>query len=236
MSTPERFFSLYRKNFLAAYSDLVALTTTKPLQILVEESNILSHLIQYNNSDLTPEVRQSNLDKAYNHLVRATLDLHKLLWSEIREKLDAFIIVDPKKRICFNIAEGELLQKYKEFVDSARNARKTEMVEIGSNPILAISLYEDVNKKGFELFKAIDTDKEKRVQRWSFRFTFRDLCVGATGSVIGAIVVWLFGGIMLSFSNTKNTPNSNIENIEKNYSIQGAKIPEPKKLDETNKK
>lgn len=125
--TSEQFYTIYREKFLIAYSDLVALTATKPTQILIEESNILSHIVQFNNSLLAGNIRQENLDKAYNHLIRATLDLHKLIWASLREELNSFIIGDRRKRLCFNISEELVVSKYKSFFEQARDARKNEM-------------------------------------------------------------------------------------------------------------
>ncbi len=85
--TEDDIFDLYRQRFIPVYADFVALTTIKPQQILIEQENILAHISQYLNIELSEELREENLQKAYNHMVRVTLDMHKLVWAELRSKL-----------------------------------------------------------------------------------------------------------------------------------------------------
>lgn len=61
--TIEEFFEDYRKYFIEAYAEVVGLELVKPEQILVEESNILSHLAQSTNKKLSKNDREKILLK-----------------------------------------------------------------------------------------------------------------------------------------------------------------------------
>lgn len=93
--TIEEFFENYRNYFIEVYAEVVGLELVKPEQILVEESNILSHLAQSTNKKLSEEDREKNLIKAEDHLVRVALDLQKLLWASLRNQLDNLICREP---------------------------------------------------------------------------------------------------------------------------------------------
>lgn len=79
--TQEDIFVLYRERFIPIYSDFVSLTAIKPKQILIEQENILAHLSQAQNPNIDTRLQQANLEKAFNHMIRVTLDMHKLVWA-----------------------------------------------------------------------------------------------------------------------------------------------------------
>lgn len=83
--TIEEFFEDYRKYFIEAYAEVVGLELVKPEQILVEESNILSHLAQSTNKKLSKDDREKNLIKAEDHLVRVALAFTKTLMGIIKK-------------------------------------------------------------------------------------------------------------------------------------------------------
>lgn len=158
------FFEWYRRRFTPVYADFVAFTQYKPQQILIEESNALAHLVQAHNPDLPEEVRKKNYEKACNHLIRATQDLHKLLWSEQKRVLDPFF-KDPNAILCLNLPHDEALRLYKEFVEAAREARRIEMENVGVDHEKVIEFWENTTRKGFELLKAVDINKKFRFKR-----------------------------------------------------------------------
>ena len=80
-------FEFYRTEFVPAYSDLVGYIGDKPQQILIELENTLAHISQLFNHTLDHQDENVNLEKAHDHLVRATLDCYKLLWAHIYEQL-----------------------------------------------------------------------------------------------------------------------------------------------------
>ncbi len=127
--TIDEFFEKYRSYLIEPYAELVGIEVSKPTQILVEESNILSHLAQFTNAKLTDEARERNLVKAEDHLVRVALDVQKFLWASFRKHLDLLIVGNPLKLLSFNLPPEEVTNKYKDFVNRGRDARKYENEE-----------------------------------------------------------------------------------------------------------
>lgn len=189
--TEKDVFILYRKRFLPIYSDFVSLTAIKPQQILIEQENILAHLSQFQNPDLNQELREENLKKAHNHMIRVILDMHKLVWAETKEKLDSFVLND-KKRLAFNLKGSEVLQLYEQFIDKARAARKFEMFNVGNNPIASIEPYEEVNEIGNKLLGRLDEIKAKTITHWSKIFTTKEFLIGVAASLAASIIFYCF--------------------------------------------
>lgn len=158
------FFDLSRNKFIPIYGDFVALSLTKPQQILIEESNALSHLSQVYNSNLEEGNRLDNLKKAEDHLVRAILDTQKLIWIHLAKHLD-LLIFDEKKRLCFNLPENEIINQHKQFLLKGRQARNRELEHLGNDPLEAIDGYEEVIKIGYNLFKQVDQVKVDRFKK-----------------------------------------------------------------------
>ncbi|HFQ80165.1 MAG TPA: hypothetical protein ENK33_02185 [Desulfobacterales bacterium] len=187
----DEIFELYRSKFVLAYTDYLSLTTSKPEQILIEESNILSHLSQYFNSGISCQSRENNLLKAHNHLIRATLDLHKLTWADLRQKLDGLIISDSKSRLCFNSPEHEVLKEYAQFIELAKDARNYEMQNIGDRPEDTIEHYEKVNQIGFQLLQKFDTVKHSRITSFTNIIRTREFFWGVAASLVAAGIIAL---------------------------------------------
>ena len=188
--TEDDLFNLYREKFVPVYADFVALSTTKPRQILIEQENILAHLSQYKNKRLGNDTREENLTKAHNHLVRVTLDMHKLVWAELRAKLEPFAL-DGKKRLAFNAADDSVLIMFSDFMEQARDARHFEMNNVGNNPLDAIEKYEEANSTGHNLLQHLDIAKAARVSRWTRIFRSRDFLLGVGASLAASGIVYL---------------------------------------------
>jgi hypothetical protein len=79
--TINEYSDFYHNFFKPAYADLVAIIADKPQQIIFEIENSFSHIMVYHStdSDVAQNVKDENLVKAHNHLVRATMDCYKLL-------------------------------------------------------------------------------------------------------------------------------------------------------------
>ena len=189
--TEKDVFDLYRDRFLPIYSDYVSLTAVKPQQILIEQENILAHLSQSQNPHLSEKFQKENLMKAHNHMLRVTLDMHKLVWAETKGKLDAFVLND-KKRLAFNLKESEVLQLYEQFINKARAARKFEMSNVGNNPIASIEPYEEVNTIGNQLLGQLDEIKAQTITHWGRIFTTKEFLFGVTASLIASIIFYCF--------------------------------------------
>ncbi len=117
---------LYENIFKPAYADLVAYIGDKPIDILIEIENTLSHIFVALNDNEQEEIRKSNIEKAYNHLIRATLDCYKLLWVKLNEDIDRIFEIKTK-RLALNISEYELIKLRNSFKEKAKEARKAEL-------------------------------------------------------------------------------------------------------------
>jgi hypothetical protein len=185
--TQEKLFALYRERFVPIYSDFVSLKAIKPKQILIEQENVLAHLSQSCNQNISKQFQEENLVKAYNHMIRVTLDLHKLVWAASKEKLD-FFVLNEKKRLAFNLPDSNVLRLYEQFMSSGRSARSFEMSHVGSNPLESIDRYEEVNKIGNELLGKLDEIKLKTITHWLKFFTTKEYISGFLTSFIAAVI------------------------------------------------
>ncbi|MBD3843616.1 MAG: hypothetical protein IE909_17410, partial [Campylobacterales bacterium] len=131
--TLENYTNFYHYTFKPAYADLVAVIADKPQQIIFEIENSYSHLMVYlsNNSDISEETKKSNLNKAFNHLVRATMDCYKILWTEISDFLDNIMEENVTRAFAFNADQAQILNTWNEFKKKAQKARQEEMESVG---------------------------------------------------------------------------------------------------------
>ena len=185
--TQAKLFALYRERFVPIYSDFVSLKAIKPKQILIEQENVLAHLSQSCNQDIPKQLQRENLGKAYNHMIRVTLDLHKLVWAASKERLDLFVL-NEKNRLAFNITDSNVLRLYEQFMSSGRSARSFEMSHVGSNPLESIDRYEEVNKIGNELLGKLDEIKVNTITHWSKIFTTKEYIFGILTSIIATVI------------------------------------------------
>jgi len=184
-------FNLYRKDFISTYAIYVSLDKIKPKQILFEESNALAHLSQYFNEELTDEIRNDNLKKAKNHLTRATLDLNKLLWAALADKLD-FIKKHPNKLLTFNLPTVDVLNRHNIFTAKGTVARRYEMTNIGNNIDTVINNYKEINKIGMDLLEKVDIHKIETINKLTYIIKTKEFIYGAiigiTASLIAAFI------------------------------------------------
>jgi hypothetical protein len=75
--TEREVYELLLGKFKDIFADLVILTGKKPAEILFELESVLSHIAV---SKLYPEEEQKNINRAMQHLQRASLDAAKMLW------------------------------------------------------------------------------------------------------------------------------------------------------------
>jgi hypothetical protein len=178
----ENIYKVYRRRFLPVYADYVALKQEKPEQILIEESNILSHLSQCHNKELQPKIRDENLRKAYSHLCRASLDLQKLVWAVLSQQLRPLMQSDQRFIVCFNMPEGMVLAKYNEFREGGRRARAKELTEVGVSPLRSAVRYARCNKLGFTLLSHFDEQKHAKLGRWKYKESVIGFMLGIAAS------------------------------------------------------
>ncbi|NMX22201.1 hypothetical protein C5S30_07260 [ANME-1 cluster archaeon GoMg4] len=191
----DELFAFYREEFIPAYSDLVGYIGDKPQQMLIELENVLSHISQQFNPETDAQTKDKNVDKAYNHLVRVTLDCYKLLWVNLYEQLKRIEEDDSIRKLGLNISESDFLMKSQELRILAQEARRKEMVSVGLNPLASIDLYKEVVRKGYELIDSIDENKIKEIKSLKGFISSKEFI---TGMVIG-VFAGLISGYILSF-------------------------------------
>ncbi|MEA3281103.1 MAG: hypothetical protein U9Q68_00845 [Euryarchaeota archaeon] len=131
-------FEFYRTEFVPAYSDLVGYLGDKPRQMVIELENTFAHISQYFNPELDIQDKDENLVKAYDHLVRVTLDCYKLLWVTIHEDLRVIEKDKYIRKLGLNMSEAEFLTKFQKLRKLAQEARGIEMASVGLAPIKSL--------------------------------------------------------------------------------------------------
>jgi len=188
-----QFFELYRSEFLPAYSDLVSFLVKKPKQVLTEIENTFSHISQHCNPSLDATIRDENLIKAYDHIVRATIDCYKLLWVKMKEELDNIYFDDKKRVFALNMKEDQFVRKYQEFRKKAQDARNFEINNIGSNPIESIKRYKETIAIGYNLLESVDRDKLRKLNIFKTIITTKECIITI---ILGMISAFIFGIII----------------------------------------
>lgn len=175
--------------FRTPYADVTIILKDKPEEILTAIENSFSHLMQYLSRDLDLDVREKNLVKAHNHLVRATLDSHKILWIVNDNKIQEVWNDDDMRAYCFkDIPQHDLPNLYSEYVTLSKQARESELRNVGIDTSESISMWKEANNKGKELVDCIDEQCLLRVIRQRKRWKLKDIGVGILIGVIGSII------------------------------------------------
>ena len=192
----EEFLQLYHDEFLPAYSDLVGFIADKPSNMLLDIENTFSHLMVHFIAHDSPQISQENLDKSYNHLIRLTLDCHKLLWVAMNKIIDDLMGDEAKRKFVVTLPEDELIRRFRNYKSSAQNARATEIANIGINPILAIHEYQRATELAMSIIENIDDMKTQYYEKHRFRYWVKTQCAGI---LIGGIIATILVTIILKF-------------------------------------
>ncbi len=181
-------FEFYRTEFVPAYSDLVGYIGDKPQQILVELENTLAHVSQHFNQGLDSQERDNNLEKAYDHLVRATLDCYKLLWVNIYEQLKLIDEDESTRKLGLNISEAEFHIKFQKLRRLAQEAREIEMAAVGLEPIASLNKYKEVVRDGYELIDMIDETKIREIRSLKRFISTKEFIVGIVVGILAGLI------------------------------------------------
>jgi len=199
------FKELYNDKFLPAYSDLVGYIANKPEAIIEQFERVFTHLMVYHtNSD--ESIRNENLKKAHDHLIRITLDCRKLLWVELDEIVKTIIESPEKRKLSLNINESELFTMYNKYISTAQNARQMEISSIGIDPLKCIEEYEKTIKIGFKIIESQDPSKLHYVNELVDKITIIEwikvnIIPIFVGGVIGGIIAGLITQFILNILN-----------------------------------
>lgn len=109
----------------------------------MEESNALGHIVRANTD---PASYEENMNKAFAHIYRATLDSVKLLWIDRKELIDKYINQDKsylklKKRKSPQTSKSDFIKRYVEAQDLVKLARQKEVSSIRSQPLDILDAY-----------------------------------------------------------------------------------------------
>jgi len=188
--TLEDYTIFYHTTFKPAYADLVAIIADKPQQIIFEIENSYSHLMVYlsNESNISREIKESNLNKAFNHLVRATMDCYKILWTEISDFLDNILEEKVTRAFAFNENEAQILNTWNEFKKKAQKARQEEMKSIGVDYEKTILLYKEAVDEGRILLDKFDYEKFRQVKSFKVFNLVKTQWVGFVLGILASII------------------------------------------------
>jgi hypothetical protein len=188
----EEVFEFYRTEFVPAYSDLVGYIGDKPRQMVIELENTFAHISQYFNPELDIPDKDKNLAKAYDHLVRATLDCYKLLWVTMHEQLKHIEEDNSKRKLGLNISETEFRTKFQKIKKLAQEARRIEMTSVGLAPIAALNKYKEVVKDGYELIDTIDENKMQEIKLLERFVSTKEFIVGIITGLLSGYLLHLY--------------------------------------------
>ena len=184
----EDVFEFYRTEFVPAYSDLVGYIGDKPRQILIELENTFAHISQYFNPELNTQDKDKNLTKAYDHLVRVTLDCYKLLWVTLHEELEVIEKDKSTRKLGLNISETEFLTKFQKLRKLAQEARGMEMASVGLSPIASLDKYKEVVKDGYELIDTRDEDKIQEIKSLKRFVSTKEFIIGTAVGILAGLI------------------------------------------------
>lgn len=143
-------YSLYKSDFIPIYDDLIIFIGDKPEHISIQLDNILSHImVCFENID--DSIKQENIKKAKNHIIRATLDAYKICCHHIMMIIKSEI----SNKISNNNHndDDDVILQYNKFLGMYRNARKNERDNMGINPYDSIIKYKEAYECGLDIIK-----------------------------------------------------------------------------------
>ncbi|AGS39699.1 hypothetical protein [Cycloclasticus zancles] len=179
-------YKFHEETFKPIYADLIAILGSKPEQIAFELEAALSHIAVAKTND---ELYEKNIEKAYGHLQRASLDAVKIMWLEYRQRSEK-IILDPDMRaFASKASESELITKFQKAEQTARSARKKELNNTGNDPSASISEYYEAAQLFSEIITLIDPEKVAKLTRFKSKYKTKEVVISFLVGVVSSGVV-----------------------------------------------
>jgi hypothetical protein len=176
-------YKFHEETFKPIYADLIAILGSKPEQIAFELEAALSHIAVAKTND---ELYEKNIEKAYGHLQRASLDAVKIMWLEYRQRAEK-IILDPDMRaFASKASESELITKFQKAEQTARSARKKELNNTGNDPSASISEYYEAAQLFSEIITLIDPEKVAKLTRFKSKYKTKEVAISFLVGVISS--------------------------------------------------
>ena len=193
--TEEELWQYYQERFKRVYADLVAVTGNKPYQISFEIEAMTSHVgVAKTNADA--QIVKTNLQKAGGHLERASLDAAKILWLVYRERLQPMLEDKFVKKFCTVVPEHEFVARYERAESLARNARKTEIENVGISPRESVDHYYEAANEFRNLLDLVNVDRIDSIRKFRWAYVIRNHAVsfvmGLLSSAVIALLAWRF--------------------------------------------
>lgn len=136
------FYSFYEERFLPVYNNLVSTTGDKSIQVIIEESHALAHIVRANT---VPASYEENMNKAFAHIYRAALDSVKIMWINKKEHVDKYIeqrgYLNKKKRKSAQTSGSDFIKRYVESQNLVNLARQKELSSRGSLTLEVLDAY-----------------------------------------------------------------------------------------------
>jgi len=189
----DKFLEFYKNKFIPVYADLVAFIADKPIQIIIEVENSFAHLTIFLDKTNPKDIQIENLNKAYNHLLRASLDCYKLLWIEMSKDIDIILKDENKRKFTTNMPEIEILQLYTQFKEKAKIARKKELQTIGLNNQEVLNEYKETIEIGWKILHSIDKEKLESYSTFNIKNILKTQWIGFIIGIISSItasILW----------------------------------------------
>jgi len=187
--TQDQFINFYNSDFLPVYADTVAYLADKPAQIIIEIENTFSHIAQYLNNNNSDEVKNANIEKAYNHLLRATIDCYKILWVTMNNDIEVFMGNSNNRKFTVNLSENDAMNLWIKFKEKAQDARRKELSGVGITPLNTITAYKETVEIGWELLKNCDREKLSSLKKFNLINTIKEQWIGFILGIIGSALV-----------------------------------------------
>lgn len=193
-------YQFYREYFIPAYADLTVFTLAKYEEVMNGIHDAFFHVMQSFNDGADVSVQKDNINKAHNHMIRATLDCYKIMWVELKKQIDEVYSDSAKRAFCFSISLQDVMICYDKFQEMSRDARRIEMENVGIKQLASLDGWRGAISKGMELFDAIDWDKidilEQNRIKWRSKEVMIGLAIGVASSVIGATILYYASQIL----------------------------------------
>jgi hypothetical protein len=145
------------------------------------------------NPNLPEGTRTDNIQKAYNHVLRATLDSHKGLTIYLHDKLNKLIYLTPHGAMSFSCKRSDVINEFNAFIKAIKNAREHETANVGVAPEISIEKYIEAVNIGSSLLDKYDKDTATQLSSLSRRETwnarFWGFCGGVLASIVAAILL-----------------------------------------------
>jgi hypothetical protein len=191
MKTEADVFRLYNEKFMPIYGDLIIVSGKKPPEILEQLESCMAHFAVAKTKTEDFELVQDNISAAYCHILRASLDTVKLLWTTLRENALKFVTDEKIRRFCTNASEGSVHAQYQKAQSISIMARRNEIDNVGINPEASIKQWYDAALEYKQLYELIDMDKVHSFKKHRLRkFIQNHMISFFLGVLASTVVAW----------------------------------------------